>query len=167
MERYTRGKIYKIVCNITGKQYIGSTCKRLLSERLANHKADFKMYKKNSRRYRTSFDILEENDYYIELIELVPCSSKDELLIRERFHIQNNKCVNKCIPLQTEEELKESKKEWYNLNREKILEEKKEYSKLISEKNKEKYTCACGSVLTKSSKFKHEKSINHLKSLIV
>ena len=113
MERYTRGKIYKIVCNITGKQYIGSTCKRLLSERLANHKADFKMYKKNSRRYRTSFDILEENDYYIELIELVPCSSKDELLIRERFHIQNNKCVNKCIPLQTEEELKESKKEWH------------------------------------------------------
>jgi hypothetical protein len=83
MERYQNGKIYNIVCNITGKVYIGSTCKKLLSQRLAGHVSDFKGWKDGKRHNITSFQILEGGDYYIELLELVPCNSKDELLIKE------------------------------------------------------------------------------------
>jgi hypothetical protein len=33
----------------------------------------------------SSFEIIEEGDYTIILIELYPCDSKDELFSRERF----------------------------------------------------------------------------------
>ena len=36
--RYEEGKIYKVVCNITGEEYYGSTIKTL-KERLRLHKA--------------------------------------------------------------------------------------------------------------------------------
>jgi len=35
--KYLKGKIYKVVCNITGEMYIGSTVLRL-SQRLYVHK---------------------------------------------------------------------------------------------------------------------------------
>ena len=44
MVNYTNGKIYKIVCLTTNQIYIGSTTKPL-STRLANHRADYKLYK--------------------------------------------------------------------------------------------------------------------------
>ena len=36
--KYQEGKIYKIVCNITGEVYYGSTIEKYLSSRLAKHK---------------------------------------------------------------------------------------------------------------------------------
>jgi hypothetical protein len=101
---YSRGKIYKIVCRKTGLQYFGSTTEPTLARRLVFHVRSFKHWKKNNFNFITSFTILEENDYYIELVELVPCSSNDELKVRERFYIQNNECVNKNIPGRTKEE---------------------------------------------------------------
>ena len=66
---YSRGKIYKIVCQTTNNQYIGSTTEPTLARRLAGHNCDFKRWKKGEFRYLTSFSILENNNYYIELIE--------------------------------------------------------------------------------------------------
>ena len=123
MERYQNGKIYKIVCNITGKVYIGSTCKKLLSQRLAGHVQSFKKWKNGKKCSITSFEIIEGGDYYIELLELVSCNSKDELLIKERFYIQSIDCVNKIKNLNMTEE---DKKEW-----------RKKYSKEYNEKNKD------------------------------
>jgi predicted GIY-YIG superfamily endonuclease len=40
---YSKGKIYKIVCNKTGLVYIGSTC-RSLEQRLKEHVYDSKRY---------------------------------------------------------------------------------------------------------------------------
>jgi hypothetical protein len=135
MERYQNGKIYKIVCNITGKVYIGSTCKKLLSQRLVQHRADFKGWKDGKRHNISSFEILEGNDYYIELLENVCCNSKDELLIKERFYIKNNDCVNKCKNLNmTEEDQKQHQKEYYENNKDTI----KEWHKENYENNKDK-----------------------------
>ena len=120
MERYQNGKIYKLVCNITGKVYIGSTCKKLLSQRLTGHVSDFKRGKENDRHKMSSFEIIEGNNYYIELIELVPCSSKDELIVRERFHIKNNACVNIHRNLGMTKYGKEYDKEYYKNNIDKI-----------------------------------------------
>jgi hypothetical protein len=86
---YSRGKIYKLVCRKTGKQYFGSTTEPTLARRLAGHKCDIKRWKQGEFGFVSSFTILEENDYYIELVELVPCSSKDELTTREKYHIKN------------------------------------------------------------------------------
>ena len=35
MPDYSKGKIYKIVCNVTGLVYVGSTCEPTLARRLA------------------------------------------------------------------------------------------------------------------------------------
>jgi len=132
---YSRGKIYKIVCRKTGLQYIGSTTEPTLARRMAGHVRNFKRWKKGKFAFTSSFSVMEENDYYIELVELVPCSSRDELLVRERFHIQNNDCVNKAIPLRTSKEYYEDNKEVYSekakenykLNKEQFAERAKIY----------------------------------------
>ena len=48
MINYERGKIYKLVCNKTGKVYIGHTTKQLLSERLAEHRYQYTQYNKGN-----------------------------------------------------------------------------------------------------------------------
>ena len=42
---YKNGKIYRIVCEETGRQYIGSTCSTLV-KRLSNHKNKSKSQEK-------------------------------------------------------------------------------------------------------------------------
>jgi hypothetical protein len=166
---YSRGKIYKIVCRKTGKQYIGSTTEPTLARRLAGHVSNLKRWKKGKFNFVSSFTILEENDYYIELVELVPCSSRDELKVRERFHIQNNECVNKAIPLRTEKEWKEENreqinekaKEYYEKNKEQIAEKNKEYYEKNKEQISKKFDCQCGGKYTFQCKKTHEKSIKH------
>ena len=166
---YSKGKIYKIICNITGNIYIGSTINDL-SVRLAKHKCDS----------HSSKEILENNDYQILLIEEYPCKSKEELLWRERYWIENNNCVNVKKPIITEEELmekkrkiakeqylkrpieyKEYKKKYDKEYREKNNEKKKENNKEYYEKNKEEIICECGCITTKFNKSRHIKSLKH------
>ena len=69
MVNYQLGKIYKIVCNTTGKIYVGSTCQCSLAKRLSGHVKDFNCWKnKTITKYMTSFDLLEKNNYVIKLI---------------------------------------------------------------------------------------------------
>ena len=56
--KYQNGKIYKIVCNISGKIYVGSTIKPL-EIRLSGHKANYNSYLKNKCCYVTSIEILK------------------------------------------------------------------------------------------------------------
>jgi hypothetical protein len=96
MVNYELGKIYKIVCNITGKAYIGSTCEQTLAKRLTKHVRNYRSYLKGKYHYVTSFKILENEDYDIILLENYPCNCKDELCARERYHQDTMECVNKC-----------------------------------------------------------------------
>ena len=65
----TTGRIYKITCKITNKIYIGSTFKTI-EERLRRHKYKFNAYLKGkSKQYCTSYEIIKNNNYIIELIE--------------------------------------------------------------------------------------------------
>ncbi len=143
INKYQRGKIYKIVCNITGLIYVGSTTEKHLSHRLGKHKAYYKNWLDGKCTMTTSYKILENNDYNIILLELVPCNSKDELQKRERYYIETLNCVNKYIPGRTSKQRYEDNKE------------------RISEKYKEKYTCECGSCFRKADKSRHEKTIKH------
>ena len=60
---------------------------------------------------------------------------------------------------------KKFSKEYYEANKEKILEKKKEHYEANKEKISEKYTCDCGSIIQKQEKSRHEKSKKHLKFL--
>lgn len=145
--RYKRGKIYKIVCNTTGLQYIGSTCEPTLARRLVMHRASYNNYLKGKGTNTTSFEILKNNNYSIILVEDCPCERKEQLLQRERYLIENTECVNKYRPITSAEEKKkhhiEYCKEYYQENREQLVEQMKEYHQKnrerILEKDKEYY----------------------------
>ena len=189
---YELGKIYKINDNTNEKIYIGSTCDTTLSRRLAGHKCNYNTYLKGKCNYITSVEILQNNNYDIILIENFPCNNKDELTARERYHIQNNHCVNKMIPGRSQNEYKQDNretilkqnKEYYINNKEKIsemckthyidnkekyLQYNKEYYQTnkdkINEQSSTKYHCECGSNICKSTKYKHIKSLKHQKYL--
>jgi hypothetical protein len=72
---YKNGKIYKILCNLSGKVYIGSTCMPQLSQRLAKHKCDYKRYLQGkTNKMMSSYEVLKNNNYEIVLLELYQAS---------------------------------------------------------------------------------------------
>lgn len=149
---YQRGKIYKIVCNITDEIYIGSTCEPTLARRLAKHVSCFKSWKNQQYGNMSSFKIIERDDYYIELLEVFPCNIKEEILLRERYHIKDNICINKNKnPIATIEEKKEQSKEYREINKDRLKEIHKDYYM----KNKEKHN--------QQAKVYYENNKNHLK----
>jgi hypothetical protein len=128
---YANGKIYKIVCNITGEVYIGSTTQPL-AKRLAVHK--YKGQKCSSNQ------IISRGNYVIVLIEAFPCENKSELFQRERYHYDLIPNINRNRPFRTNEEHIEAKatsnKARYEANTQAILAKAKVYN----EANKETIT---------------------------
>jgi hypothetical protein len=184
IDKYHNGKIYKLVCEITGEQYIGSTCQRL-SKRLHDHV----QYVKGGNRKYSSHGIIERGQYKICLIENYKCDSKLELEKRERYFVETMDCINKNIPTRTPVEYRKANKEkiknfndlYYKENSDKIKARVKRYreanpevikarKKAYAEKNKEKiaakmaltYTCKCGSTLTICKKNRHERTKAHI-----
>jgi site-specific DNA-adenine methylase len=141
MERYQLGKIYKITSEHTDKIYIGSTCKKLLCERLAAHSSRFKQWKEGKVGYTSSYELFELGSVQINLLEAYPCDTKDELLSKERYYIEKYKdsIVNKYIPIRTNDEKKEYNIEHCKKYHEENKEHANETSKKYYEANKEKY----------------------------
>jgi len=174
MINYNNGKIYKIICKTTNNIYIGSTC-NTLKQRLNEHKSCYKRFKLNKQNTynNSSFKILENNNYEIQLIENYQCNNKKELLERERFYIIEDNCINKYIPTRTNKEYREDNKEYYkkynkeyqNKNKENLKIQHKIYyenNKINWEKYKKKYSCYCGSEIQEQEKARHNKSKKHL-----
>jgi len=118
MPNYQNGKIYKITAEKL--TYIGSTTEPTLARRLSGHVRSYKQWKAGTRNFITSFPLIETGQYEITLIELCPCTSRDELNARERFHIESTVCVNRQITGRT-------KKEYYEDNKDTVLEQAKTY----------------------------------------
>ena len=127
---YQLSKIYKIVCNVTGLCYIGSTTQRLLCQRLLQHIRDYNKWKRGKHNFITSFKILENGNYEIILLDECPCETKDQLHKKERYWIGQNECVNRNIPSRTNQE---RHKVYQDVNKEQIAKQQNEFS----EKNKE------------------------------
>lgn len=153
MVNYNNGKIYKLVDNTNNNIYYGSTCQKL-KDRKGQHKKDYLAYLRGNRGYRKSYDIIKNNNYKIELVELFPCNEKKELLIREKHYIKNNICINKNIPSRTakewyvdnKDEYSKKCKTWYENNKER----KKIKAQLRYEKLKqEMFHCKCGEYISK------------------
>jgi hypothetical protein len=118
--KYSRGKIYQIVCNKTGLVYVGSTIEPTLCRRLAGHVKNYRHYLTGLSHYVTSYKIIENEDYQILLLENYSCESKDQLTKKEGEYIRTMTCVNKNIPGR-------SVKEWYHDNKEIVLKKTAEY----------------------------------------
>ena len=182
MPNYENGKIYKICSYNSDDVYYGSTCLKLC-QRLAKHVSDWRLFKlkKTYVRRITSFSILEQGNYYIELVETVPCSSKEELQVREKYWLKNNTCVNfyKNLVRTPKEKKKhdaayyqDNKEAWREkgiiyrgLNKDIIKIKKKEYSERNAEKmkihNREYILCDCGKYYTRGHRKRHIESDYH------
>lgn len=89
MPDYQQAKIYKLVCNITNKCYIGSTC-QTLPQRLKGH-----VYDSNRTKLCSSKEIIDGGNYSIILLEEFPCNSNNELLKKEYHYMDIIECINK------------------------------------------------------------------------
>jgi len=138
MVNYQEGKVYKIIPNTDNDIcYVGSTCKKHLSQRMNKHKSSYKSWKDGKYYKKTSsYELFEKYGFEncrIELLELVPCNSKNELTKKEGEYIRSLNCVNKIIPGRT----------------------KKEYQK-------KQHICYCGSITLHKDRFRHKKSKKHI-----
>jgi hypothetical protein len=167
---YQQAKIYCIKVNTEEEYlpYVGSSCKRLLSQRMNQHRDDYKKWKNGKHNFVSSFTLFEKygiENCFIELIELFPCNCNDELRKKEREHIEKMKCVNMDRPSITEEERVEYKKEWYDVNKKRLLEKQKiyreEHKEQICEKIKKRYVCECGVKSLLCNKARHNKTKKH------
>ena len=133
-------KVYKITCSETGKIYVGSTC-RTLRRRLLEHY--------DGRKKTQCHNFVEPKIILLDITE-----DREEMLLSEKFFIQQLNPVNKYIPCQTNKEKKEYKDEWYQQNK-----------KRISDKGKVKINCECGMIISKCSLSKHLKTKFHLNNV--
>ena len=150
MPDYSLAKIYKIVCNITGLTYYGSTCEPTLARRLAGHIGSYRKWKNGKKISNlSSHQIFDIDNYVIVLVELFPCNNNMELHKRERYYIESNECVNKVIPTRTREEYnldhpnqnadyrlknKEAINAWFLANKVRVAAYKAEYAKINRDK---------------------------------
>ncbi len=125
---YKNAKIYKIIDNTNNDIYIGSTTQKYLSSRLSGHKKDAK-----NNKPCISKKIINNGDYKIVLIENYSCNSKDELLSREQYYIDNFDCINKNRAKASHKELLEQFRKSHYKNKEK----RNEYSRDWKSNNKE------------------------------
>jgi len=117
-------KIYKIICNITGEIYFGST-KNPLEHRIMQHKC------KSRNTHCSCKDIIERGNFTVQLVENLQLDNN--VYERERYYIENFTCINKNIPqkdLSNEEKLKKKKEYQENYR-------KSEHAKILRKKRRD------------------------------
>jgi hydroxylamine reductase (hybrid-cluster protein) len=119
-----KGSIYAIRSHQTPNIYIGSTI-QILCKRMSQHRKEYKYYNNGKNNYCYSFKILQYEDAYIELIEIVEFIEKTELFACEGHYIRTMECINKSIMGRTK---KECDNHYYIKNKEKIDNKNKQYS---------------------------------------
>ena len=98
VNKYYNGQIYKIICNISKKMYIGSTTYNTsLYVVLKYHKENYKSFLKGNKCYITSIEILKNKNYFIELICNTFCNTSTDLENIKNKYIKELNCVNKCV----------------------------------------------------------------------
>ena len=170
MVNYNNGKIYKIEPKVEhdiDEVYVGSTTKKYLSQRLTAHRGAYNQWKKGQATKVMAYNLFDTYGFencQIILLENVQANSRDELHAREAHHIKSIICINKYIPLRSD-------KEYYQDNKEIILNRVFEYNKNHKDEKKEydneyrkktPFVCACGSTVSFHHKSDHLKTKKHI-----
>lgn len=115
-----QGYIYYILDLTNADMYIGSCWKDNFSRRKRQHRDMITC---------SSKQIINNNDFIIEVFEENEFINREELRKREQYYIDNNKCINKLRAYTSDKMKKEQKKEYskeYELSQ-KRKDYKKEY----------------------------------------
>jgi len=160
MVNYSKAIIYKLCCKdpeITDI-YVGSTCDKYT--RKSHHKGNVT----NPNNERPVYKYIRKHggfdNWNFVPIEVYPCESKTELVIRERYWFEKlGASLNSCYP-------QRSYKEWYQASKEKVAEKTKKYREKHKEKIRKfksnKEVCECGETFTHCHKARHERTDKHL-----
>lgn len=165
MPDYQKGKIYKIVSDSHPQDvYYGSTCQSL-SCRMSGHRSEFKL-----EINRTCCNtIITYGDAKIFLVEKFPCDSKEELLQRERHYIENNKCINKRLPIISEEEKKKKNVTYNQAHKEEskqaCIKYELSHKEERSARKRERVQCECGMTVSQHSLERHKTRQLHLDNM--
>ena len=204
---YKIGIVYRIVClsNPELPPYIGSTFNQL-RHRWRNHKANYKKYLKGEVTcvsifpYFTqygieNFKILKIKEYLVyrehekdrrhlsvyeqlwmnKLKNVNKCNSIPFLYVRLRTKLYNQQyhkdkakelsTKNKIIYIENRDKILEQKKDYHKRNKDKINEKHKKYwednKDRLHEKQKVKNICDCGGKYTHTNKGNHNKTKKH------
>ena len=149
---YNNGKIYQLLNNVNDEVYIGSTTQPLC-KRLYCHKSHSKEYG-TSKLYQSMRTIGKDN-FYIELIELYPCNSKEELSAREGHFIRERGTLNQIIAGRT-------RNEYLIDNKEHIKEQKKQYDENRKEQAKQYVEAHKEHIAERMNKYREDNK-EHLK----
>ena len=119
------GYIYELVCkdkNII-KKYIGSTFDIITRCKCHTNSSNNLKYQNSLYNFiRTNKGI---DNFEFIILEQVNCSTRKELFIRERYHIEQqdiNILLNKTLPIRYVSEMKQMKEKYYNSNKNRLLE---------------------------------------------
>ena len=154
MPNFSNSKIYRLVNDqIPGTCYVGSTTQPL-SHRYARHKSSFKHGYPIS-----SAQLFMIGTPKIELLEEFPCNTNKELLVRERYYIENNNCVNACLPGRTQ---KEYNNRYREANRIYAKQYRKDNHAAILIWKKTKKMCTCGKMVMNVGLARHKRCTYHI-----
>jgi hypothetical protein len=137
------GRIYKIISGLTDDVYVGSTVLPL-HQRFSTHVNNYKLFNEGKYGNSKSFEIIKHGDASIELIHEGLFDDRDCLHRLEGEYIQTvPNCVNKQVAGRTRKEyrednltnLKEYYKDYYDTNKDMILQKGREYRKKVYEQD--------------------------------
>lgn len=166
------GRIYTLHSHQTTDIYVGSTI-QILCKRMTNHRTDYKRYINKKRHYMTSYEILQYDDAYIELLFEGEFQSDDALRKKEGEYIREMNCVNKRIEGRANKEYYEDNKpkileyhaQYYKKNHDMVIEKSKIYREehfdQIHARRQQTYECECGSINCIENKERQESSVQH------
>jgi hypothetical protein len=168
INKYAKGKIYRLVSNVDDEFYVGSTCLPL-AKRFYKHKYTAKE-RPNMRVYE-HFNTIGWEHIKIILVEEFPCENKMQLERREREVIEQLKpSLNQMVPTRTKKEWREDNRNTIAMKKKEDRDKNKERYKQSSKKHyenklKEKVKCDCGIECTKANMKRHTNSKQHKKWL--
>jgi len=184
---YQFGKVYKLISENSDVIYIGSSKQKYLCNRKATHISLYKRFLNKKTHFCSSFKVIACGDVKIVLLENYPCDTKDELLAREQYWIDNLKAngfkvINKnCTVHNHKQYMKQYEtRDYVKVNRKKFRDQPEEkekrkkrnqanrlknpdyYKTYLAEYRKQKYACHyCKISVRLDHKVGHCKTIRH------
>lgn len=136
------GEVMRTTENCVNKCIAGRTCKEYREDnRKKIREKDKQYYRENKEKFR------KKSQKYNE-------ANKENIKERGKQYYQENK-----------EKIKEKAREYREVNKDKINEKARDYREAnkdkIKEREKQKFTCECGSTLRRTEKARHERSKKH------
>ena len=171
------GYIYKLACRdpAVTEIYVGSTCR--VPDRRCEHRS--RCNNANGKHYNLNvYQYIRANggwgNFELLVVEQIDYNHKHELLLRERFHLEQLKAtLNKVVPGRTiaeyridnKEVIRAKEAERYIDNKDAILAQYKIYRDNhkveAAARDGVKHNCACGGKYTHGNMSKHAKTQKH------